>query len=51
MARDLLKATSETWSLKLRKNTGWVRVFVTRVLRNTFGLKRDDVTRGLEKAE
>jgi hypothetical protein len=37
----------ETWSPTLREDHA-VRVFVNRVLRRIFGLKRDEVTGGLE---
>jgi hypothetical protein len=38
----------ETWSLTLRKEHG-LKVFENRVLRKTFGHKRDEVYRGVEK--
>jgi hypothetical protein len=38
----------ETWSLTLREEHR-VKVFENRVLRRTFGLKRDEVTRGWRK--
>jgi hypothetical protein len=38
----------ETWPLTLREERR-LRVFENRVLRRIFGLRRDEVTRGMEK--
>ena len=38
----------KTWSLTFREKRR-LKVFENRVLKNIFWLKRDDVTRGLEK--
>ena len=34
----------ETWSLTLREDERWLRVFENRVLRGIFGRKKDEVT-------
>jgi hypothetical protein len=39
---------SETWSLTLREERR-LRVFEKRVLRRIFGLKKDEVTKGVKK--